>query len=29
MVLKGMGHPVKLGTGVAVAQELLMAEEVE
>jgi aspartate aminotransferase-like enzyme len=27
MVLKGMGHPVKLGTGVAVAQELLMAEE--
>jgi aspartate aminotransferase-like enzyme len=25
MVLKGMGHPVKLGTGVAVAQELLMA----
>jgi aspartate aminotransferase-like enzyme len=24
MVLKGMGHPVKLGTGVAVAQELLM-----
>jgi len=29
MVLKGMGHPVKLGTGVAVAQELLMAEEVK
>jgi aspartate aminotransferase-like enzyme len=25
MVLKGMGHPVKLGTGVAVAQELLLA----
>jgi serine---pyruvate transaminase len=25
MVLKGMGHPVRLGTGVAVAQELLMA----
>jgi len=24
MVLKGMGHPVKLGTGVAVAEELLM-----
>lgn len=24
MTLKGMGHPVKLGTGVAVAQELLM-----
>jgi 2-polyprenyl-3-methyl-5-hydroxy-6-metoxy-1,4-benzoquinol methylase len=24
MVLKSMGHPVKLGTGVAVAQELLM-----
>jgi aspartate aminotransferase-like enzyme len=24
MVLKGMGQPVKLGTGVAVAQELLM-----
>ncbi|TAN40138.1 MAG: alanine--glyoxylate aminotransferase family protein [Nitrospirae bacterium] len=24
MVLKGMGHPVKLGSGVAVAQELLM-----
>jgi aspartate aminotransferase-like enzyme len=25
MVLKAMGYPVKLGTGVAVAQELLMA----
>ncbi len=25
MVLKGMGYPIKLGTGVAVAQELLMA----
>jgi aspartate aminotransferase-like enzyme len=25
MVLKGLGHPVKLGTGVAKAQELLMA----
>ncbi len=25
MVLKGMGYPVKLGTGVSVAQELLMA----
>lgn len=25
MVLKGMGYPLKLGTGVAVAQELLMA----
>jgi len=24
MVLKGLGHPLKLGTGVAVAQELLM-----
>ena len=24
MVLKGMGHPLKLGTGIAVAQELLM-----
>ncbi|MGC2061338.1 MAG: alanine--glyoxylate aminotransferase family protein [Thermodesulfovibrionales bacterium] len=24
MVLKGMGHPIKLGSGVAVAQELLM-----
>ena len=24
MVLKGMGHPVKLGTGVAVAEDLLM-----
>jgi aspartate aminotransferase-like enzyme len=29
MVLKGMGHPVKLGKGVAVAQELLMAEVVK
>jgi aspartate aminotransferase-like enzyme len=27
MVLKGMGHPVKLGTGVAVAQGLLMVQE--
>jgi aspartate aminotransferase-like enzyme len=27
MVLKGMGYPVKLGTGVAVAQELLMVQE--
>jgi aspartate aminotransferase-like enzyme len=27
MVLKSMGYPVKLGTGVAVAQELLMAQE--
>ncbi|MBI5100564.1 MAG: alanine--glyoxylate aminotransferase family protein [Nitrospirae bacterium] len=27
MVLKGMGHPVKLGSGVAVAQELLMVQE--
>ncbi len=27
MVLKGMGYPVKLGTGVAVAQELLMVKE--
>lgn len=27
MVLKGMGHPLKLGTGVAVAQELLMVQE--
>jgi len=27
MVLKGMGHPVKLGTGVAVAQELFMDQE--
>ncbi len=27
MVLKGMGHPVKLGTGVAAAQELLMVRE--
>ncbi len=26
MVLKGMGYPVKLGTGVAVAQELLMTQ---
>lgn len=26
MVLKGLGHPVKLGTGVAVAQELLMVK---
>lgn len=25
MVLKGMGHPVKLGAGVAAAQELLLA----
>jgi aspartate aminotransferase-like enzyme len=25
MVLKGMGHPLKLGTGVAIAQELLMS----
>lgn len=25
MVLKGMGHPVKLGAGVSVAQELLMS----
>ena len=24
MVLKGMGQPIKLGTGVGVAQELLM-----
>ena len=24
MVLKGMGHPVKLGAGVAAAEELLM-----
>ena len=24
MTLKGMGHPVKLGTGVAVAEELLL-----
>jgi hypothetical protein len=24
MVLKGLGHPVKLGTGVAAAQEILM-----
>ncbi|MFZ6017173.1 MAG: pyridoxal-phosphate-dependent aminotransferase family protein [Nitrospirota bacterium] len=27
MVLKGMGHPVKLGTGVAVAEEMLMGDE--
>ncbi len=27
MVLKGMGYPLKLGTGVAVAQELLMVQE--
>jgi len=27
MVLKGMGHPVKLGSGVAVAEELLMKED--
>ncbi|NWF75443.1 MAG: alanine--glyoxylate aminotransferase family protein [Nitrospirae bacterium] len=27
MVLKGMGYPVKLGTGVSVAQELLMVKE--
>lgn len=26
MVLKGLGYPVKLGTGVAVAQELLMVK---
>ena len=26
MVLKGLGHPVKLGTGVAKAQELLMVK---
>ncbi|MEW6066768.1 MAG: alanine--glyoxylate aminotransferase family protein [Nitrospirota bacterium] len=24
MVLKGMGHPIKLGTGIAIAEELLM-----
>jgi aspartate aminotransferase-like enzyme len=24
MVLKGLGHPVKLGTGVGAAQEILM-----
>ncbi len=24
MVLKGMGHPLKLGTGVGIAQELLL-----
>ena len=27
MVLKGLGHPLKLGTGVAAAQELLMVQE--
>ena len=27
MVLKGLGHPVKLGSGVAQAQELLMVEK--
>ena len=27
MVLKGLGHPVKLGSGVAKAQELLMVEK--
>lgn len=27
MVLKGLGHPVKLGSGVARAQELLMAKK--
>jgi aspartate aminotransferase-like enzyme len=26
MVLKGLGHPIKLGSGVSRAQELLMAE---
>jgi aspartate aminotransferase-like enzyme len=26
MVLKGLGHPVKLGSGVAKAQELLMTK---
>ena len=26
MVLKGLGHPVKLGSGVGKAQELLMAK---
>jgi hypothetical protein len=26
MVLKGLGHPVKLGSGVAKAQELLMVK---
>jgi aspartate aminotransferase-like enzyme len=25
MVLKGLGHPIKLGSGVAKAQEILMA----
>ncbi|MEJ2684976.1 MAG: alanine--glyoxylate aminotransferase family protein [Candidatus Sulfobium sp.] len=29
MVLKGLGHPLKLGTGVAAAQELLMVQEEE
>jgi aspartate aminotransferase-like enzyme len=24
MVLKGMGHPLKLGTGVGIAQEILL-----
>ncbi len=27
MVLKGLGHPIKLGSGVAKAQELLMVEK--
>jgi aspartate aminotransferase-like enzyme len=26
MVLKGLGHPVKLGSGVGKAQELLLAK---
>ncbi len=26
MVLKGMGHPLKLGTGVGIAQEILLAK---
>jgi len=26
MVLKGLGHPVRLGSGVAMAQELLMVK---
>jgi aspartate aminotransferase-like enzyme len=26
MVLKGLGHPVKLGSGVGRAQEILMAK---
>lgn len=26
MVLKGLGHPIKLGSGVAMAQEILMAK---